>query len=47
MVQSFESKVVVITGGGGGIGGAVALDLATQGAKVIINDFGKGKGSRN
>jgi NAD(P)-dependent dehydrogenase (short-subunit alcohol dehydrogenase family) len=41
MSQRFTGKVAVITGGGGGIGGAVALDLAAQGAKVVINDFGK------
>jgi NAD(P)-dependent dehydrogenase (short-subunit alcohol dehydrogenase family) len=41
MAQRFAGKVAVITGGGGGIGGAVALDLASQGAKVVINDIGK------
>ena len=30
----FSGKAVVITGSGGGIGGAVSLDLAAEGAKV-------------
>jgi NAD(P)-dependent dehydrogenase (short-subunit alcohol dehydrogenase family) len=41
MGQRFAGKVAVITGGGGGIGGAVALDLAAEGAKVVVNDFCK------
>lgn len=41
MAQRFSGKVAVITGGAGGIGGAVALDLAAEGAKVVVNDFGK------
>ncbi|MBP1706465.1 MAG: family oxidoreductase [Chloroflexi bacterium] len=41
MAQRFAGKVAVVTGGGGGIGGAVALDLASQGARLVINDIGK------
>ena len=41
MVQKFAGKVAMITGGGGGIGGAVALDLAAEGAKVVVNDYSK------
>lgn len=35
-----EGKVVVVTGGGGGIGKEVALGLANEGAKVVVNDLG-------
>lgn len=37
-----ENKVVAITGAGRGIGRAVALLCAAQGAKVIVNDLGGG-----
>lgn len=42
-----EGKVVVVTGGGGGIGRAISLLMADQGAKVVVNDLGtslNGKG---
>ncbi|MCH2173762.1 SDR family oxidoreductase [Myxococcota bacterium] len=35
-----EGKVVAITGAGRGIGRAVALDVAANGAKVVVNDYG-------
>jgi NAD(P)-dependent dehydrogenase (short-subunit alcohol dehydrogenase family) len=41
MVQKLAGKVAIITGAGGGIGGALALDMAAEGAKVVVNDFDK------
>jgi NAD(P)-dependent dehydrogenase (short-subunit alcohol dehydrogenase family) len=35
-----EGKVVVITGAGGGIGREHALDMAKEGARVVVNDLG-------
>ena len=35
-----EGRVVVVTGGGGGIGRGVALAMAREGAKVVVNDIG-------
>ncbi len=37
---SFNGKVAVITGAGGGLGKAYALLLAGRGAKVVVNDLG-------
>jgi NAD(P)-dependent dehydrogenase (short-subunit alcohol dehydrogenase family) len=40
MSISFEGKVAIVTGAGGGLGRAHALDLARRGAKLVINDLG-------
>ncbi|WP_161880982.1 SDR family NAD(P)-dependent oxidoreductase [Deinococcus alpinitundrae] len=37
--QRFNGKTVLITGAGGGIGRAVALRFAAEGAKVAVNDI--------
>jgi NAD(P)-dependent dehydrogenase (short-subunit alcohol dehydrogenase family) len=35
-----DGKVVIVTGGGGGIGRAHSLLFAREGAKVVVNDLG-------
>ena len=40
MAGMIEGKVVVVTGAGGGIGRDIALALAAEGAKVVVNDIG-------
>src|SRR3546814_20107276 len=38
-MNRLEGKVAIVTGGGGGIGGATAERVAREGAKVVVADL--------
>lgn len=40
MSKMMQGKVVIVTGAGGGIGRDIALAMAREGARVVVNDVG-------
>ncbi|MBJ6988980.1 MULTISPECIES: glucose 1-dehydrogenase [unclassified Devosia] len=44
--MSFERKVALVTGAGSGIGEAIAKELASLGARIVVTDINKGSAER-
>jgi NAD(P)-dependent dehydrogenase (short-subunit alcohol dehydrogenase family) len=47
MGDFLQGKVIAVTGAGRGIGRAVALGCAAEGARVVVNDYGVGMDGAN
>lgn len=45
-MKDLEGKVAIVTGAGSGIGRAVALLYAKEGAKVVVSDINEIEGQR-
>ena len=41
-----ESKIALVTGAGGGLGGATAIRFAAEGAKVVCSDLDLAKAEK-
>ena len=41
MSQRLQGKACIVTGAGAGIGRAISLAFAREGAKVVVNDVDK------
>ncbi|MFH1123107.1 MAG: glucose 1-dehydrogenase [Pseudomonadota bacterium] len=44
--MKLESKVAIVTGGGGGLGSAICADLAKEGAAVVVSDIYIGQANK-
>ena len=38
-MKNLEKKVAIVTGGGSGIGRAISLIYASEGAKIVVSDI--------
>jgi len=45
LVSSFSDKVTIFTGGGGGMGRAIALAFSAAGSKIVVADFSDANGA--
>ena len=43
--KNLENKVAIVSGAGSGIGKAIALLYASEGAKIIVHDFNETNGN--